>query len=63
MKQQKNNIEWDKMTSEEIFHKKNELFNMYESIKKMVIQMHDRLLEIEAAFEESEIELSNRGIE
>ena len=60
---QKSNIEWGKMTSEEIFHKKNELFNMYESIKKMVIQMHDRLLEIESVFREAEIELSNRGIE
>jgi hypothetical protein len=60
---QKNNIDWKSMTSEEIFHKKNEFINMYEHMKKMLIEMNDRLMEIEQAFQEAEIELANRGIE
>jgi len=60
----KNKIDWGGMTVEEIYHKKNDLFNTYEMMKKMVIEMNDRMMEIEDAFVEADIELkTNRGIE
>ena len=59
----KSKIDWKGLTSEEIFHKKNELYNTYEMMKKMLIDMNDQMMDIERAFSEANIELSNRGIE
>jgi hypothetical protein len=58
----KSNIDWRSMTSEEIFHKKTEFINTYEMMKKMIIEMDDRMMEIEDAFKEAEEELANRGV-
>ena len=58
----KSKIDWKSMTPEEIYHKKNELFNTYEMMKKMLIQLNDRMMEIESAFFEAEKELSDRGV-
>ena len=59
----KTKIDWKSLTSEEIYHKKVDFYNTYEMMKKMLIEMNDRMMEIEFAFEEAEKELANRGIE
>jgi len=58
----KSKIDWKSLTPEEIFHKRNELYNTYEMMKRMLIQLNDRMIEIEIAFSESENELNNIGI-
>jgi len=59
---EQSNINWVSMTSEEIYHKKIDLYNTYEMMKKMLIDMNDRMMEIEVAFKEAEMEQARRGV-